>query len=218
MSTAALIFALACALLTASRGGLFATAIGFLVFLSLLLLRTLGPKGPARGFLFAPVASVVILAALLSLQGSGPLIDRFSDASSAVATRQQLVEPHWRAFLSRPIFGNGLNTYPELNAMAATPDNWRALSYAGAAHNIYVQALEEVGILGFALMTLMLGPPIIKALRRALFGTAGVEWAAALFGASTLLLLHGAVDFELQIPAVGALFGFALGAFTGPAD
>jgi O-antigen ligase len=214
LSSVALIFAIACALLTASRGGLFATAIGFVAFASLLALRRFGPSGSGRGFLFAPVLAVIAVGAWLFMRGAGPVVDRLSDTAAAAEERRLLLEPHWEAFLARPVFGNGLNSYHEINSMAGTPENWQALSYAGAAHNIYVQALEEVGIVGVALMVLMLGPPILRALRGALFGVAGVEWSAALFGVSTLLLLHGAVDFELQIPAIGALYAFALGAFT----
>src|SRR5690606_26547119 len=130
-----------------------------------------------------------------------PMVDRFTNTAGAVRSRTELIEPHWQAFLDRPVLGNGLNTYHELNVMAATPENWASLSYAGAAHNIYVQALEEVGIVGVALMTLMLAPPILRALRRALFGSTGVEWAAAACAVTALFFLHGAVDFELQIPA-----------------
>jgi O-antigen ligase len=215
VSSAALIFAIACLLLTASRGGVFATAIGLFVFFALLALRRFRPGGGGRGILFAPIIAVVAVAAWLFMRGSGPVVDRLADTARAAEERRLLLEPHWEAFLARPLFGNGLNTYHEINTMAATPENWGALTYAGAAHNIYVQALEEVGLIGVALMTLMLAPPILRALWRALFGSTGVEWAAALFGVSTLLLLHGAVDFELHIPAVAALYAFTLGAFSG---
>jgi O-antigen ligase len=218
LSTVALIVARACALLTASRGGLFATGVGFLAFVSLLLARRFGPGRSGKGLLFTPVLGVIAIGAWLFLRGSGPMVDRLSNVEAVAESRQILLEPHWQAFLSRPLLGNGLNTYHELNSMAATPENWAELSYAGAAHNIYVQALEEVGLVGVVLVTLMLAPPILRALKRALFSNAGVEWAAAIFGAATLLLLHGAVDFELQIPAIAALFAFGLGAFSGPAD
>lgn len=215
LSSMALIFALACALLTASRGGLFAAGIGFLVFFAILALRRFGPAGSGRGMLFAPVLGVIAVGVWLFARGSGPLVDRFTNTAGAVRSRTELIEPHWQAFLDRPVLGNGLNTYHELNVMAATPENWASLSYAGAAHNIYVQALEEVGIVGVALMTLMLAPPILRALRRALFGSTGVEWAAAACAVTALLFLHGAVDFELQIPAIASLYAFALGAFSG---
>jgi O-antigen ligase len=211
ISSMALIFAIACAVLTVSRGGLFATAIGFLVFLALLAVRRFSNPG----FLFAPVLGIIGVAAWLFMRGSGPVVDRLEDTAAAAEERRLLLEPHLEAFLARPLFGNGLNTYHEINTMAATPENWGALSYAGAAHNIYVQALEEVGLIGAGLMVLMLAPPILRALRRALFEGSGVEWAAAVFGVATLLLLHGAVDFELHIPAIAALFAFALGAFSG---
>lgn len=218
LSSVALIFAISCALLTASRGGLFAAAIGFLAFFAILALRRFGPSGSSRGVLFAPVLGLIAMGAWLFTRGSGPLVDRLMNTAGAVESRTELIEPHWQAFLARPVLGNGLNTYHELNAMAATPENWASLSYAGAAHNIYVQALEEVGIIGVALMTLMLAPPILRALRRALFGSSGVEWGAAAFGVSALFLLHGAVDFELQIPAIAALYAFTLGAFSGTGD
>lgn len=212
LSTVALILSLTCAMLTASRGGLLAFAIGFVTFIGLIALRRSGQR--ASSLWLAPVLGAIAVGVWVFAQGGGPLLDRLSDNANAAASRWELLAPHWQAFLDRPLFGNGLNTYHEINSMAATAENLEELRYAGAAHNIYVQALEETGIIGVFIMLLMLGPPLLRAFANALAGVAGTEWSAAVCGVAALFLLHGIVDFELQIPAVAALFAFTLGAFV----
>jgi hypothetical protein len=61
----------------------------------------------------------------------------------------------------------------------------------------------------------MLAPLMARALRRLARGEGGVEWAAAALAMSALLLLHGLVDFALQVPAIAAFYAFMLGACVG---
>jgi hypothetical protein len=77
-----------------------------------------------------------------------------------------------------------------------------------------VQLLEETGILGAGLFVLMLAPPLFSAFGAALLGRSGSHWAAAAFAAFALALLHGVVDFGLQVPAIAAFLSFCLGAFS----
>lgn len=211
VSAGAMVFALACALLTASRGGLAATIVGFLVLAALLAAHA---AGKARSLMAAPLVAILGLAAWVFWRGYGFVADRLSDTADAAEARRRLLEPQWEAFLQRPLFGNGLNTYHQLSSLSATPENWTELSYAGAAHNIYVQALAEVGVVGVSLCAVILGASVVRALWRALFAKTSLQWSAAAFAISVVFLLQGIVDFTLQIPAVGALYGFFLGAFT----
>jgi O-antigen ligase len=212
LSTAALILALTCATLTASRGGVLAFGAGFFFFAGLVAIRSFRQR--VTSIWIALVLGAIATAIWVFAQGGGALVDRLSDGSGAAASRWDLLLPHWQAFLDRPLLGNGLNTYHEINSLAATPENLQELGRAGAAHNIYVQALEETGILGTCIMALMLAPPLLRAFANAVAGVAGTEWSAAMCGVALLFLLHGIVDFELQIPAVAALFAFCLGAFV----
>ncbi len=211
LATSAFTLAIACALLTASRGGLAATAIGFGVFAALLSVRA---GGPSRFLVAGPALALAAMGLWLIILGNDQVLSRLGDVSEALAGRQELLAPHWSAFIARPLTGHGLNTFHELNAMAQTPENWPALSIAGATHNIYVQALEETGLIGLGLFSLMLAPPLWRALVSALNDNSAPYWGAGVYAASFLFLIHGVMDFALQIPAIGALFAFCLGAFS----
>jgi O-antigen ligase len=213
LAVAAFALCIACALLTVSRGGLAATGLACAIFVGLLALRA---SGRARLFMLGPAAAFATVAVVMMSLGADSVLGRLSDVGEALQGRQELLAPHWSAFLASPFWGNGLNTFHELNAMASTPENWDSLRFVGAAHNIYVQALEETGVIGLALFALMLAPPLWHALTRALYVSPTPHWGAALYSVGMLFLVHGVMDFDLQIPAIAALFAFCLGAFGTP--
>jgi len=65
------------------------------------------------------------------------------------------------------------------------------------AHNLYLETLAEVGLVGLALLVLTLALPLVglaRARRRALVPAAG--------GAYVAFLAHAAVDWDWEIPAV----------------
>ncbi|MGE0829699.1 MAG: O-antigen ligase family protein, partial [Hyphomonadaceae bacterium] len=217
ITLAVLALTVACLLLTGSRGGLAAFAGAFLVLASLLRAPAAREKSEGRGLHLALLA-LVGLAGLLFIFGGSYVLSRIGSIEIDAENRRMMIDAHWRVFLERPLLGHGLNTFHELNAHAATPENYQALRRIGSAHNIFVQLLEEQGLIGAILFVLMLAPPLWRGLTASLSDRSGAEWAAAAIAAATLCLAHGAVDFGLQIPALGALFSFALGAFAAAAD
>lgn len=215
LSLAALIAALSCLMLTASRGGLVATVAGFLVlFLGLLglLARNRSLRAVA---VFAPVVVCGVIAAILFLRGGGPVLERFALTQEDLGMRQQIAAAHWTFVKADPWFGSGLNDFFELNTLAATPENWRAVRVVGAVHNIYIQALEEMGVAGLVLLVLAIAPLLARSVGRIASGGSGAEWSAALLGVSALIFLHGLVDFGLEVPAIAAFYAFLLGSFAG---
>lgn len=207
---------LACLLLTGSRAGILATTAAFAIFGVLVWApwrRATGAAQLSRGAIFA----VAILAAVLIVSGGQMLFSRMLHVGADASVRATLLDMHWQIFLQRPLLGHGLNTFHELNAHYLTIATWRDAGDVGSVHNIYVQALEEVGIIGFALLSLMLAPTMLRAGISAATKSSGSEWAAAAFAAATLALIHGVVDFGLQTPAIAALIMFCLGAFANGA-
>jgi O-antigen ligase len=201
----ALALSLACLFMTASRAGLAAAAIGFAVF-AILVASARGARRSIVPIALALAPIVVFGAALAS--------DRFAALGGDFAERGALMEAHWQAFLERPWLGHGLNTFHDINAHIATPENWKALSGVGAAHSIYLQALEETGLIGLLLLVAMLAIPLWRTAQRALSDDRRRILAAAVFAALTTALTHGAVDFALQTPAVAALLALVLGALA----
>lgn len=205
-----LALSLACLMLTASRAGLVSTIAALLLLAALLWL-----SGRAKTIGWAFWAPMLIVT-MLVFAGAGFAIDRLEHLGQDAEVRRELVAMHWRFFEARPWTGHGLNTFHELHASALTPDNWRAMSPIGSAHNIYVQALEETGLIGFSLLAIAIAAIawrliLILALRRP-----GADWAALALASLALALVQGAVDFGLQLPALAAWVALLLGAFSHP--
>ncbi len=200
-------------LLTGSRSGVASLAAALACFAALAL-----PSRPenARGGTRATLLALAALAAVLIVFGGAIAFDRFSQLPTELDERAPLIAAHWRAFLERPWIGHGLGAFHEINAHIATPENWSALRTVGAAHNIFIQALEENGVIGFALLAAAVAIPAARAIAVALRAGSGAEWAAGAAAALMFCLLQGLVDFGLQTPAVAALVAFALGAFARP--
>jgi O-antigen ligase len=213
VTLAAFALTMACVLLTGSRAGLIAL-IGAFALLFVYTRAGASAAAPERNRVHAAFGALAALAAVLLLLGGQLLIDRLGSIRVDAETRQIMIDTHWRAFLDRPVLGHGLNTFHEINAHYSNPDNWAALRQIGAAHNVFVQMLEETGLIGGLLFALMLGPPLWRASILALTDRSGAEWAAAACAAFAFALAHGAVDFGLQVPAIAALLAYALGAFS----
>jgi cytochrome c-type biogenesis protein CcmH/NrfG len=131
----------------------------------------------------------------------GNLNQRLFDLSGGQRIPQWKVA--WREYKAHPGLGSGLGTY-ERYWNQLRPTNGKVIN----AHNLYLETLAELGPVGLALLVLVLAMPLVallKARRRSL--------AAVAAGAYAAYLVHAAVDWDWQIPAVtlAALFcGVAL--------
>lgn len=213
LGVAVLVLSLAAALLTQSRGGLTSTCVGLVV--TFVLYAKTGHQG-ARHRL-TPIAAALVLGGFLVLAAAQIAIGRVGGTlGEDFATRLQLMQVHAHAFLDQPLFGHGLNSFHEINAHYSAPVSWLSTRTVGAAHNVYIQWLEETGLIGGALMTLIVAPLLWRASRALANSSSARAWAAGALGVAAVCGLHGLVDFGLEIPAVAALFAFALGAFSQP--
>lgn len=132
-------------------------------------------------------------------------------STANVASRVFDLSPHgrfrlwgaaWSSFVDHPIVGQGGGTFWE--TWAASP---RRAFEAKDTHNLYMQTLSELGLVGLGLLGLGLLTPIAAAFRHRGRLTAG---ALAVYCA---WLVHGAVDWDWQlvgVSAVGVLVGVAL--------
>ncbi|MGA7377138.1 MAG: O-antigen ligase family protein, partial [Candidatus Sulfotelmatobacter sp.] len=110
-----------------------------------------------------------------------------------------------RMFLKKPILGWGLGTFPIVYPEFRT---FYTNFFVNEAHNDYLQLLVEMGLLGFATMLWFVAIVYARAIKK--IG----HWPSEMSGAMTLacmlgvsgILVHSAVDFNLQIPANAALF------------
>jgi O-antigen ligase len=189
--------------LSGSRGGMLAI-VAELVILAILLIKQKQGLGTAIGV----GVFVVIVAGLLTWVGGAELFKRTLGSTHTEITsdiRHNINRDGLKMFLQRPVLGWGLGAFPVVYPQFRT---FYTNFFVNEAHNDYLQQLVETGLLGFGTMLWFL----ITIYKRAIKKMA--HWTSDLSGAVTLasvlglsgILVHSAVDFNLQIPANAALF------------
>jgi O-antigen ligase len=196
-------------LASGSRAGVAATLVGIaavgLGFAAIAWGRRL-PQRRRMALGLATLGLVGLSTALMVV-----LIELIAHDDPSLALRKVMVETHWQAFLERPLTGHGLNTFHELNTLLATVNSWDAVRSIGSAHNLFVQMLEENGLIGASLMALVVAAAAWAPVRRFILREKGWDTALAALAAFTVALSHAIYDFGLQVPAVAALLFYQLG-------
>jgi hypothetical protein len=109
----------------------------------------------------------------------------------------------WQETKAHPWLGSGAGTY-DIYWFQHRRVPWTMHD----AHNLYLETLAELGPIGLLLLVVVLAVPLVAATR-----ARASPLAAAAFGGYIAYLLHAAVDWDWEMPAVtlAALFcGFAL--------
>lgn len=188
---------------SASRGGIVSFAVEIGAIVVWLIVR----RGARRHLVSA--GAVVLLAFLLvSWLGVRQALERFSTMQSLEVTqgkRTSMALDTWHIFLDHPVIGTGLGTFQTVFPPYDTLYDGKIVNHA---HNDYLEALAETGILGGACCVWFLGTLLLEALRRlsqsrnALASTLQLSGLVACLG----FLTHSLVDFNLHIPANALLF------------
>lgn len=129
-------------------------------------------------------------------------------AAPAVLVRIGFGDPYrpgyWLASLrmaaDRPLVGQGLGTWPVQRASFTAPTDLDF--YVPHAHNVYLQTIGELGLVG-GLAAVVLAATVIRLIRQALRGTAEQRrygWAAV--AAVGYILTHQLVDVVTNLPAI----------------
>ena len=212
------IFMAATIFFSLSRGGMTGFAFESVFLAAVLWWRNASRKA---ALIFA-TACLFILMFLLWLGGQR-LVQRVVGLKDEASyhTRLQIARDSVAMIKARPVLGWGLGTFPTVYPKFRT---FYADVFINAAHNDYVQATTETGLLGFATAFAFLAVVYRRAFRklRGSGSTLDVTKAAtlgALLGI-TGILIHSFVDFNLQIPANAAVFyviaAIAAASFVAP--
>jgi O-antigen ligase len=192
--------------LSASRGGIISFAVQMVLLLLLLGVRRVRSR-------YAISGGLVVLAAVMAVSWIGvqQVLQRFSQMQSLEVSsgkRASMRENTWRLFLDHPVVGTGLGTFQMVFPRYETLYDGKVVNHA---HNDYVEALAETGVVGGFLLAWFLGLLVVNSLK----GWARSENAfGSMLNLSGLIacsgtLVHSLVDFNLHIPANALLFLFS---------
>jgi len=189
--------------MAASRGGLvaFFVEVGLLLILAFLVRR-------GRGEVAGGAVVLLLATALVAWLGVGPALERFStyrQLELGENRRVEMAKDTWRMFIAHPILGTGLGTLQETFPRYETIYDGLVINHA---HNDYVEALAETGIIGglfcASFLVILFRGSWIR-LRRAK-NTMDSAFHVGAFSACCGLLVHSLVDFNLHIPSNALLF------------
>ncbi|MEA2311532.1 MAG: hypothetical protein QOE28_1500 [Solirubrobacteraceae bacterium] len=200
--------------------GVVLRAVG--VGLDWLLARAPGPERLPRGARWGAVGAALVVAIAIALAAGAPgyadrqvhnfLSSSPQPASTDVRDRLKVFNnngrvTHWKvayhAFKASPLHGSGAGTFENLWSVRR-PGPLHVLD----AHSLYIEALGEMGVVGFGLIVLTIGTLLV-----------GLAWrlrgpdragAAAVLAASTAWAVHAGVDWDWELTAVSVwMFGLA---------
>lgn len=184
--------------ISASRGGI----VSFCVQLALLAYLLLRRRGLGKHVLSV---AAVLLAALLMVTwlGVGQILGRFSSFQSSEVTegkRAAMRRGSWHIFLDHPLAGTGLGTFQIAYPSYETLYDGKIVNHA---HNDYLEALAETGLLGGFCCAWFLVVLLLKSLSRFRENDFSFVGALQLSGmvACAGFLVHALVDFNLHIPS-----------------
>lgn len=209
-----LIFAGTCLVLTGSRGGIMATGLA-----SMGLLLWGQERLSGKNTLIALLFMAFGLLLLLLISGS-VLGDRLSATGALEASgREDLWRASLGAFFEMPLQGHGMGRFEAALAGQMTPETAPELVQQGAAHNLLLQWLLQTGLIGTAggLMLLLAAVwPLLKGLGRRRSQRIMLKGSAMI---ALMVMIHGMLDYGLEIPAVlwwfSAFLGLGAGIATG---
>ncbi len=159
---------------------------------------------------------IVLLVAILGLAlyvGVDPILMRYENISRERASENDRVGiwvEAWEMAQKNIVFGTGLGTFQWTYPAYETTDPDVPAKYA---HNDYLQAVAEVGLVGLALILCGLALVLRTAIRNIRCAedplVSGI--GLAVLGAFTAVVLQEATDFGMYIPAVALLFSVVVG-------
>ncbi len=197
-----------CALvLTMSRMGVVSTAIATLFLAFILSWRRAPMKWLVGGTLVGSLIMIGVLAMPMLA-----IVQRVRDLNSDGHVRTIIMGEHLKVALHQLWLGSGFGSFNAVNNSILTNTNYPYLSMIRAMHNVYLQWLEEVGVVGLIALVLVnlaiLWPIYQSAQRRQTMGPR--LWI--ILGAYLVFLIHGLTDYAFQEPALELFTAVLLGA------
>lgn len=204
---ATLAVALIALLMSGSRGGAIATVVAFGAYLLFQIFA--GKVKVGRALILSAIGGAVALVAVIV--GGEVMINRALEGGATADARARMGEIHFQAFQAAPLMGYGLGTFEAINRSVMDTQSFTDLWNVRATHNVYIQWLEEAGLMGALPMFACIGLILITTYRRTLARSRMTSFLFALLAADALVLFHGVSDFDLQTYSFALNWAFLLG-------
>lgn len=209
--------ALYCLLLTGSRGGWLAAALGSFLVVLFSGIRSLKER-KFQLLIFGLVVLAVVGYRSLTYQGATetrPAAQMSSLASPAKAmkSRTSYYGAAWEMFKEKPWQGWGLGSFGTVYHRFRQ----EGAEYARFAHSFPIQLAAETGIIGLALWLSFLGGMAVLLSK----GISGLrqQWeparSAMLGSAMLILFFHSLLDIDLEVVGLATFFWVGLGTLVG---
>ena len=204
---ATLAVALIALLMSGSRGGAIATVVAFGAYLLFQIFA--GKVKVGRALILSAIGGAVGLIAVIV--GGEVMINRAMEGGANADARARMGEIHFQAFQAAPLMGYGLGTFEAINRSVMDAQSFTDLWNVRATHNVYIQWLEEAGLIGALPMFACIGLILITTYRRTLARSRMTSFLFALLAADALVLFHSVSDFDLQTYSFALNWAFLLG-------
>jgi O-antigen ligase len=178
-------------------------------FISLLVTGVIGLLLAKR----ATKSMVILLVSLIAVDvfvvgtyfGTKRVVDRIVQTSVETEDRDEVAAYAFHMWKDYPVFGSGLGSFPVVFPRYSADATQSSYTHA---HNDYLEFGAEVGVVGVSLLGLMVLMSFAAALRAQYLRRdplmRGLSFAALM--GILALMIHSAVDFNLQIPANALTF------------
>jgi O-antigen ligase len=200
-----------CLLMTQSRGAV-AGALAGMLFVAVAGLTDGGVRQRRSVWIGLAVSAVVLVALFFA---GNQLIDRFLETNRDAVTRSEIWRLHLEAFQAAPWFGYGLGTSETVNKTLISASTFATLWNIRSILNVYLQWLEQAGVIGAAPMFLTIVAIIVQALAGWARGQR-LRWAlTGLIAVDIVFLVHGGSDFGLEASSMAMMWAYILGLQLG---
>jgi O-antigen ligase len=199
---------LAALLLSGSRGGIIATALGLFVFgaLSFEKRKKSGSTDQREIIVF-----VALLVGAAFLAFGDVFVGKIAQQGLRDENRLSVYGITVGSILDNPVLGYGYGTFADVFPMFRD----RSISVQGKwtmAHNTYLEVFQGLGLIFGAMLLASVGFLVFYCLKGATARQTSATAPAVATGAAFLVGVHSLVDFSLQIQAVALTFMSVLGA------
>jgi len=171
--------------------------------------------GARKGAFAVPFIAIMVIVLGLIIGGvalnQGAVGERMSSFHEDATSRTAVYAAHWAAFMASPWQGYGLGTFARVNALAMNDANREFLYGLGATHNVYIQWLEEAGVVGAAPMFATVAIIAARIVRGLMQRQRVRLWLLGILAVLGIFLLHGFTDFPFEVPSMSLFLSLLLG-------